>query len=99
MEGGKVFNDAMLITVENEMGEKLLQTNVVPSEYSTAAEAAILEYSRFDRFLCKVVTANPAVLIVRSHTSVSVLKVLTWSSDALNPVGSEYIVMMKARGR
>jgi hypothetical protein len=31
MEGGKVFNDAMLITAENEMGEKLLQTNVVPS--------------------------------------------------------------------
>lgn len=92
MEGGKVFNNAMLIIAENEMGETLLQRYHLLMLYpqsiaSTAAEAAILEYGGFYRFLCKVVTADPAVLIARSHTSVPVLKVLTWSSDTLNPVG------------
>ncbi|RHZ63822.1 hypothetical protein CDV55_106457 [Aspergillus turcosus] len=36
---------------------------------------------------------------VKSHTSIPVSKVLAWSCDALNPVGIEYIVMEKAKGR
>lgn len=43
--------------------------------------------------------ADTSVLPVRSYTSVPVCKVLSWSCDALNPVGSEYIVMEKAKGR
>lgn len=37
--------------------------------------------------------------VVRSQTSVPVPKVLAWSSDSSNPVGSEYIVMEKVNGR
>ncbi|GIK04054.1 hypothetical protein Aspvir_008129 [Aspergillus viridinutans] len=36
---------------------------------------------------------------VKSHTSIPVSKVLAWSCNALNPVGIEYIVMEKAKGR
>lgn len=36
---------------------------------------------------------------VKSLTSMPVPEVLTWSCDALNPVGNEYIVMEKAKGR
>lgn len=38
-------------------------------------------------------------LIVRAHTAVPVPNVIAWSSDASNPIGSEYILMEKARGR
>lgn len=38
-------------------------------------------------------------LPVKSLTSIPVPEVLTWSCDALNPVGNEYIVMEKAKGR
>ncbi|KAJ9299928.1 hypothetical protein DTO271G3_2812 [Paecilomyces variotii] len=36
---------------------------------------------------------------VDRYTSIPVCKVLAWSSDASNPVGSEYIIMEKAKGR
>ncbi|RAQ44971.1 hypothetical protein AFGD_008158 [Aspergillus flavus] len=36
---------------------------------------------------------------VRAHTAVPVPNVIAWSSDASNPIGSEYILMEKARGR
>ncbi|GFF69721.1 hypothetical protein IFM47457_02457 [Aspergillus lentulus] len=36
---------------------------------------------------------------VKSHTSIPVCKVLAWSCDVLNPVGNEYIVTEKAKGR
>jgi hypothetical protein len=35
---------------------------------------------------------------VGSRTSIPVPKVIAWSSDASNPVGSEYLLMEKARG-
>ncbi|KAI9370609.1 kinase-like domain-containing protein [Aspergillus egyptiacus] len=46
-------------------------------------------------------TASEAALLeyIRSQTSVPVSKVLAWSSDSSNPVGSEYIVMEKVNGR
>ncbi|PGH15601.1 hypothetical protein AJ80_05465 [Polytolypa hystricis UAMH7299] len=80
MEGG--FNKALLMTVENgkEVVAKIPYPNVVPSEYSTASEVAILEY-------------------VRSNTSILVSKVLAWSSDSSNPVGSGYILTEKVNGR
>lgn len=36
---------------------------------------------------------------MKCYTSVPVSKVLAWSADASNPVGSEYIVMEKSPGR
>ncbi|PIG79138.1 hypothetical protein AARAC_007728 [Aspergillus arachidicola] len=36
---------------------------------------------------------------VSAHTAVPVPNVIAWSSDASNPIGSEYILMEKARGR
>ncbi|EAU29586.1 predicted protein [Aspergillus terreus NIH2624] len=36
---------------------------------------------------------------VKSHTSVPVPKVLAWCCDASDPVGTEYILMEKAKGR
>lgn len=36
---------------------------------------------------------------MKRYTSVLVSKVLAWSSDTLNPVVSEYIVMEKSQGR
>ncbi|GFN11624.1 phosphotransferase family protein [Aspergillus tubingensis] len=46
-------------------------------------------------------TASEAAVMeyVRSHTSVPVCRVLGWSSEASNPVGSEYILMERACGR
>ena len=44
-------------------------------------------------------TTNTVALPVKSHTSIPVSKVLAWSCDALNPLGIEYIVMEKAKGR
>lgn len=38
------------------------------------------------------------VMLVRRHTSIPVPRVLSWSSDASNSVGSEYIIMTKATG-
>lgn len=35
---------------------------------------------------------------MQKHTSIPVPKVLAWSSDPLNPVGAEYIIMEKASG-
>ncbi|KZF23975.1 hypothetical protein L228DRAFT_86005 [Xylona heveae TC161] len=35
---------------------------------------------------------------VRKHTNIPVPRVLSWSSDRSNPVGSEYIIMEKAAG-
>ncbi|GKZ19282.1 hypothetical protein AbraIFM66951_011424 [Aspergillus brasiliensis] len=83
MEGG--FNKALLMTAENgkEVIAKLPCPKVVPPQYSTASEAAVLEYGK----------------VVRSHTSVPVCKVLGWNSDSSNPVGSEYILMEKAHGK
>ncbi|RDH30425.1 hypothetical protein BDQ94DRAFT_181707 [Aspergillus welwitschiae] len=40
-----------------------------------------------------------ARLPLRSRTSVPVCKVLEWSSDSSNPLGSEYILMEKAHGK
>lgn len=47
LEGG--FNKALLITAENgkEIIAKIPCPSVVPAEYSTASEAASLEYGRF----------------------------------------------------
>lgn len=36
---------------------------------------------------------------VKSHTSVPVPKALAWCCDASDPVGTEYILMEKAKGR
>ncbi|KAK6832009.1 hypothetical protein RU639_002651 [Aspergillus parasiticus] len=36
---------------------------------------------------------------VRAHTAVPVPNVIAWSSDASNPIGSEYFLTEKARGR
>lgn len=36
---------------------------------------------------------------MRSHTSIPVSKVIAWSSDTSNPVGTEYIILEKASGR
>lgn len=37
-------------------------------------------------------------MLVHTHTNVPVPKVLAWSTDSSNPVGSEYIIMEKAPG-
>ncbi|EAW13223.1 uncharacterized protein ACLA_016690 [Aspergillus clavatus NRRL 1] len=39
-----------------------------------------------------------ALSYVRTHTSIPVPRVLSWSSDESNPVGAEYIIMEKAAG-
>ncbi|KAE8313775.1 hypothetical protein BDV41DRAFT_564168 [Aspergillus transmontanensis] len=72
----------MLMTAENgkEIVAKMPFPRIVPMEYSTASEVAVLNY-------------------VRAHTAVPVPNVIAWSSDASNPIGSEYILMEKARGR
>ncbi|KAB8267869.1 serine/threonine protein kinase [Aspergillus minisclerotigenes] len=72
----------MLMTAENgkEVVAKMSIPRIVPMEYSTASEVAVLNY-------------------VRAHTAVPVTNIIAWSSDASNPIGSEYILMEKARGR
>ncbi|RDW68809.1 phosphotransferase family protein [Aspergillus mulundensis] len=83
LEGG--FSKALLMTAENgkEVITKIPCPSIVPAEYSTASEAASLEYGK----------------VLRSQTSVPVSKVLAWSSDSSNPVGAEYTVMEKINGR
>ena len=38
------------------------------------------------------------IILVRSHTTVPVPKVLAWNSNAANPIGAEYIIMAKVVG-
>ncbi|KAH8710213.1 hypothetical protein GQ44DRAFT_763149 [Phaeosphaeriaceae sp. PMI808] len=49
----------------------------------------------------KYTTASEVAVLkfIRTRTQVPVPKVLAWSSDALNPVGAEYIIMEKATGQ
>ncbi|KAI9808736.1 MAG: hypothetical protein M1825_003888 [Sarcosagium campestre] len=79
MEGG--FSKALLMTTENgvEVVAKIPYPNAGRPRYSTASEAAVLQY-------------------LRSHTTIPVPKILAWSADPSNPVGTEYIVMEKAPG-
>ncbi|KAF4538094.1 uncharacterized protein LTHEOB_11042 [Lasiodiplodia theobromae] len=48
----------------------------------------------------KYMTASEAAVMqyVHDHTEVPVPKLLTWSADASNPVGAEYVIMEKAAG-
>lgn len=43
-------------------------------------------------------TALQLTSLVRTHTKILVPRVLTWSSDASNRTGTEYIIMEKAMG-
>ncbi|PGH27295.1 hypothetical protein AJ80_01005 [Polytolypa hystricis UAMH7299] len=57
-------------------------------------------YVKFDLdALCDIAAATAGALeYVRNHTSIPVPRVISWSSDNLNPVGAEYIIMEKAAG-
>lgn len=58
MEGG--FNKALLLTADNgkEVIAKIPFPSIVPWEYSTASEAAVLEYGKADYFIIALIQAN-----------------------------------------
>lgn len=99
MEGG--FSKALLLHKEDgsEIIAKIPFTIAGPPKYTTASEVAVLQYCKFLAFIsccCAILTKLP--MTVHAHTQVPVPKILTWSCDASNPVGAEYIMMEKAPG-
>lgn len=97
MEGG--FSKALVITMENgkEVVAKLPCPNAGRAMYSTASEAAVLQYGwRFQR--SKECHTADLVILVSTRTQVPVPQLLAWNADATNPVGAEYIIMEKAPG-
>jgi len=99
MEGG--FCKALLMTTEDgmEVVAKIPCPNAGRVQYSTASEAAVLQYGIlffFSQYNSS--KANGLGFPVSSHTTIPVPKVLAWSADSSNPVGAEYIIMEKAPG-
>ncbi|EAU39256.1 predicted protein [Aspergillus terreus NIH2624] len=85
LEGG--FSKALLMKREN--GSKLIAKVPChiagPAYLTTTSEVGTLEYIM--RYIS-----------VKNYTTIPVPRVFSWSSDASNPVGAEYIVMEKAAG-
>jgi hypothetical protein len=99
MEGG--FSKALLITTEDgmEVVAKIPCPNAGRAKYSTASEAAVLQYGVVPFPLTRAVTKLTAWgFPVSSHTKIPVPKILAWNADSSNPVGAEYIIMEKASG-
>lgn len=97
-------NKVMLMTAESgkEIVAKMPFSRIISIEYSTAFEVAILKYDRACHFffyktlLLLLMYLCPTV---KPHSVVPVSNVIAWSSDASNPIGSEYTLMEKAGGR
>lgn len=99
MEGG--FSKALLITTADgmEVVAKIPCPNAGRAKYSTASEAAVLQYGVVIFPLTRAVTKLTAWgFPVSSHTKIPVPKLLAWNADSSNPVGAEYIIMEKASG-
>ena len=82
-----------------EVIAKIPCPNAGRAKYSTASEAAVLQYgtgSSPPRTRDKRLTS--CINLVNSHTTIPTPKILAWSSDPSNPVGAEYIIMEKAPG-
>ncbi len=96
MEGG--FSKALLMTIEDgaEVVAKIPNPTAGRAKYSTASEAAVLQYSKQSSLYILVLA--DILVVVREYTTVPVPKILAWNDDALNPVGAEYIIMENAPG-
>lgn len=96
MEGG--FSKALLMTMENgrELVAKLPYPNAGRAMYSTASEAAVLQYGWcLPQWVCH---SADSVILVATQTQVPAPRLLAWSANAANPVRAEYIIMEKAPG-
>lgn len=69
-----------------------------PAYLTTASEVGTLEYSTCIISRPWVPKALMRYISVKNYTTIPVPRVFSWSSDASNPVGAEYIVMEKAAG-
>ncbi|KAI4277046.1 MAG: hypothetical protein LQ337_002071 [Flavoplaca oasis] len=97
MEGG--FSKALLMTMDNgkEVVAKLPCPNAGRAIYSTASEAAVLEYGLYVHHSHDCKSAD-IVVPVSTHTRLPTPKLLAWNANPVNPIGAEYIIMEKAPG-
>lgn len=100
MEGG--FSKALLMTTLDgaEYIVKIPCPNAGRPMYCTASEVAVLNFGKIDlQWECRQFSKLMNILVlVRTHTTIPVPKVLAWSADSTNPIGAEYIVMERVPG-
>lgn len=73
-------------------------TSAGPTEFPTASEVATIQYCACKTHLRGASSANYLYHVVQRNTSIPIPEILDWSDDAVNIVGSEYIIMEHAAG-
>lgn len=99
-EGG--FNRVFIFTTNNEkrVVARLPFALAGPSMLTTSSEVATIKYRMFCPFFgSKDKAATDCYdILVQSNTSIPIPKILDWSDDASNSIGSEYIIMEHSTG-
>jgi hypothetical protein len=100
-EGG--FNRVFIFTTDNAklVVARLPFALAGPRRFTTDSEVATIKYREFKSiYLIEVQCKSLTILcvLVQANTSIPIPKILDWSGDASNAIGSEYIIMEHAAG-
>ncbi len=95
-EGG--YNRIFIFTCDNarRVVARLPTSVVGPARLTTNSEVATITYGEIETSWIKLSNWGLAYYPVQSNTTVPTPKILDWSDDPLNAIGSEYIIMEHA---